>query len=182
MPKAPPNVGSRGGFTLAEVLVAAAVTVMTFGVVMYSLMRVRELSKWQSVYETACSYAEQAMEYSMYMPYSNFSNTAPTASKPDYVSNGVLYTTATSTNVIATTKDGAAYQLTNVTYMATMTQLPLDDLGSYVVQRTVYVADRTTVEPTQTNVNYKLITVTNTWIFRGRVQNPIVYQVIRDQP
>ncbi len=155
---------------------------MTFGVVMYAVIRTMELAKWQTVYETACSYSEQALEYSLYIPYANFANTAPTASKPDYVVNGVLYTTASSTNYIQTTRLGAPYTLTNITYLATQVQLPLDDLGSYVVQRTVYVADRTAIEPTATNVNYKLITVSNTWQFRGRTMTPIVYQVLRDAP
>lgn len=182
LPRKKRNLSKRAAFTLAEVMVATAVSVMTFGVVMYAIIRTLELSKWQSVYETACSYSEQALEYSMFMPYANFANTAPTASRPEYVSNGVLYTTATSTNLIATTRNGAAYTLTNVTFLATQIQLPLDDLGSYVVQRTVYVADRTAIEPAATNVNYKLITVSNTWQFRGRTMAPIVYQVLRDQP
>ncbi len=117
-----------------------------------------------------------------FVPYTDFANTIPTGTSPNWVSNGFLYTTATSTNFIQTTKNGSPYTLTNVTYLATQSPLPLDDLGSYVVDRFVMVTDRSALEPASTNLNYKLITVSNTWTFLGRAMQPIVIQTIRDQP
>ncbi len=168
--------------TLVEVMVATAVSALVFGVTIWCLMQAMSLGKWQSVYETACSYGEQALEYALYVPYTDFARSAPTVTAPNYVSNGLLYTTATSTNLIQTTQNGLPYTLTNITYLATQNLLPLDDLGSYLVSRTVTVTDRSQIEPAMTNLNYTLITVSNTWQFRGQTQLPIVYRVIRDSP
>jgi len=169
-------------FTLVEVIVATAITALAFAVALTSLLKGMEAAKWQSAYETACTYGEQALEYSLYIPYADFSATAPGGTTLNWVSNGLLYTTATATNFIPTTKNGSPYTLTNVTYLATQTSLPLDDLGSYVLTRSVYVTDRATWEPAQTNLNYKLITVSNTWVFLGRTQSPIIFKTIRDSP
>lgn len=174
------------GFTFIEVMVSAAIAVLAFGAVMTAALKAQQISKFQSAYQTACSYGEQAVEYALYIPYNDFSASAPTTSSPNWVSNlsGVsyLYTTATSTNMIATTKDGAAFTLTNITFLGTQTSLPLDDLGSYILQRWVIIQDRSAVESSSTNVNYKFITVSNTWVFLGRSQPPIVYRTIRDSP
>ncbi|MDD2710971.1 MAG: hypothetical protein PHV34_23585 [Verrucomicrobiae bacterium] len=174
-------VGRFSGYTLIEVITAAAVTVMAFGVVMTSAMKGLEIGKWQSAYETACSYGEQALEYALFVPYTDFSATDG-SSTVNWVTNGLLMTSATATNYINTTKDGLPMVVTNVTFLATQTTLPLDDLGSYVLQRTVSVQDRSVIEPALTNLNYKLITVSNTWVFRGRAMSPIVFRTIRDKP
>ncbi len=171
----------KNGFTLVEAIVAAAISAIAFGVALTAIYRGMEVAKWQSAYETACTYGEQALEYSLYIPYGDFSASSP-ATSVNYVSNGQLFTTATATNLIATTKNGSPYTMTNITYLATQTSLPLDDLGSYILVRTVHVQDRTVIEPAQTNLNYKLITVSNTWVFLGRVQTPIVFKTIRDKP
>jgi hypothetical protein len=170
------------GVTLVEVLVAAAVGAICLGVMMTAAVRMVEIGKWQSAYETATSYGEQALEFAMYVPYSNLTNTTPSATSISWVSNSQLYSTATATNLIATTKNGLPFTLTNVTHLATQSQLPLDDLGSYVVSRSVTVTDRSGLEPSSANLNYKLITVSNQWAFRGRDMPPIVLSVIRDQP
>ncbi|MBI4023683.1 MAG: hypothetical protein HY360_01800 [Verrucomicrobia bacterium] len=169
-------------FTFVEVIVSAAILALALGMVMTAAVKGLEVAKWQSDYETACSYAEQGLEYALFVPYSDFSNTAPSESAPNWVSNSLLYTTATATNFIATTQMGTAITLTNVTYLATQTGLPLDDLGSYVLNRDVVVTDRTVLEPGAANLNYKLITVSNTWVFCGRTNPAIVYRVIRDMP
>jgi hypothetical protein len=170
------------GLTLVEVLVAATLATITLGTMMIAAIRMMEISKWQSAYETATSYGEQALEFSLYVPYSDLTNTTPSSTSVSWVSNNLLYSTATATNLIATTKNGSPFTLTNVTHLATQNQLPLDDLGSYVVSRLVTVSDRSTFEPASTNLNYKLITVSNSWIFRGRTMPVIVMSVIRDQP
>lgn len=175
-----------GGFTFIEVAISSAIAVLAFGAVMTAALRAQQISKFQSAYQTACSYGEQAVEYALYVPYADLSASAPTTSSPNWASNisGVsyFYTTATSTNLIATTKDGDPFTLTNITFLGTQTSLPLDDLGSYILQRWVIIQDRSTLEPSATNVNYKLITVSNTWVFLGRSQPPIVYRTIRDSP
>ena len=176
----------RAGFTFLEVMISAAISLITFGAVLTAALRAQQLAKFQSAYQTACSYGEQALEYSLYIPYTDYALSGPTATSPNYVSNSAgvnyLYTTATATNFIATAKDGAAFTLTNITYLATQIDLPLDDLGSYILQRWVIIQDRAAVEPAATNLNYKHITVSNTWIFLGRTQPPIVYTTIRDAP
>jgi hypothetical protein len=149
---------------------------------MTAAVRMVEIGKWQSAYETATSYGEQALEFARYVHYGNLTNTTPSASAISWISNSQLYSTATATNLISTTKNGLPFVLTNVTFLATQSQLPLDDLGSYVVSRSITVSDRSTLEPASTNLNYKLITVSNQWIFRGRSMPPIVLSVIRDQP
>lgn len=170
------------GITLVEVLVTAAVAAVSLGVMMTAAMRMLEIGKWQSAYETATSYAEQALEFSLYVPYGDLTNTTPSSTSISWVSNSQLYSTATATNLISTTKNGSPFILTNVTHLATQSQLPLDDLGSYVVSRIVTVTDRSVLEPGSTNLNYKLIMVSNSWSFCGRTMPPIVMSVIRDQP
>jgi hypothetical protein len=172
---------SELGISLVEVMVATAITVMTFAMVMIATMKGLEVGKWQSAYETACTYGEQAVEYALYVPYTDFSNTN-SLSSVNWVSGGMLYTSATATNLINTTKNGNPFVLTNITFLGTQSTLPLDDLGSYVLVRNVYVSDRSTVEPALVNVNYKLITVSNSWVFLGRQMPSIVYQTIRDAP
>jgi hypothetical protein len=162
-------------------MVAAAITVLAFGAIFTSAMKGMEMGKWQSAYETAYSYGEQGLEYALFIPYSNFSATNGSSSV-DWVSNGFLMSSACATNLINTTQNGSPFVLTNITRFGTQTQLPLDDLGSFVLQRFVMVADRSSVEPASTNVNYKLITVSNVWVFMGRAMPPIVLQTIRDKP
>ncbi len=168
--------------TLVEVMVATLVVGMTMGMVMTAMLKGLEIGKWQSAYETACSYGEQGLEYALFVPYTDFALSNYTALSANWVSNGFLQTVATATNYIATTKNGSSYTLTNITYLATQGALPLDDLGSYILQRAIIVTDRSALEPSATNLNYKLVTVSNTWVFLGRNQRPIVYQIIRDAP
>lgn len=170
------------GSTLIEVMVAAAVVTLVVGIILATVIKCSEMSKWQSDYQAACSYGEQALEYAIYVPYSDLSLTNYTPPSPNWVSNGLLVTRATSTNYINTTQMGGPYTLTNITYLATEASLPLDDLGNYIVSRNVAVTDRSVIEPGAINVDYKLITVSNSWVFLGRTMPPIVYQVIRDAP
>ncbi len=181
-PVSPDRARSEEGFTLVEVMIAAAISVLAIGMVMMATIKGLEMGKWQSAYQTACSYGEQGLEYALYVPYDDFSLTNATLTSPNWVSNGFLYTTATGTNMINTTKDSNPYVLTNITYLATQTTLPLDDLGSYLLERYVVITDRTVLEPAATNLNYKLVTVSNTWVFLGRTMPPIVYVTIRDAP
>ena len=180
VPHKPSVFSAIGGVTLVEVMVATAVAAMSLGMMMIAAVRMMEIGKWQSAYETATSYGEQALEFALYVPYSDLTNT--TVSSTSWVSNSQLYSTATATNLIFTTKNSSPFTLTNVTYLATQDSLPLDDLGSYIVSRSVTVADRSALEPAATNLNYKLITVTNQWVFLGRTMPPIVMSIIRDQP
>lgn len=171
-----------GAFTLVEVMIATAIAAIAFGAVVNAVLKGLEFGKWQSDYETACSYGEQALEYAMYVPYSDLSLTTYTPPSANWISNGLLYSTATATNYINTTQNGSPFVLTNITYLATQNTLPLDDLGYCTLQRTVAVTDRSALEPAATNLNYKLITVSNVWTFMGRTNPPIVYQIIRDAP
>jgi prepilin-type N-terminal cleavage/methylation domain-containing protein len=50
------SLKDQGGFTLVEVLVSAAVASLAIGLVMTSLVKMLEISKWQSAYETAPTY------------------------------------------------------------------------------------------------------------------------------
>jgi type II secretory pathway pseudopilin PulG len=170
------------GFTFIEVVVAMALSVAAFGAAMYACQRASQIAKYQSSYEVACTYGEQAMEYALAVPYTDLSQAAPTAASPNWVSNGFFYSNATSTNLIQTTSMGAPVVLTNITRLGTWQNLSLDDLGNYVLTRWVMVQDRSAIEPTATNLNYKLISVSNTWVFLGRTNTPVVYVTIRDQP
>ena len=173
----------RAGFTLVEVMVAAAISGLAIGVIITSLMQCMRMARWQSAYETAYSYAEQGLEYALYVPYTDFALTAYTSPSVNWVSNGFLYSVATGTNFINTTDNyGTARVMTNITYLATQQTLPLDDLGSIVLERDVLVQDRTVVEPAGTNSSYKLIIASNTWTFLGRAMPPIIIQTIRDAP
>jgi prepilin-type N-terminal cleavage/methylation domain-containing protein len=172
----------KGGFSLVEVMIASAILVIALGTILYSFTQSAQIAKYQSVYETSLSYAEQALEYSLSVPYSSFSqtNTASTVycfPFPTNSTTGYLYSTESFTNCIPTTTyAGAPITVTNVTLLATQNDLPLDDLGSYVTSRSVLVNRPSGAD---TNLNYVLITVSNAWTFLGRVQTPIILKTIR---
>jgi Tfp pilus assembly protein PilV len=173
---------SQSGITLVEVMIASAILVLALGSILYSFTQTSQIAKYQSIYETSVSYAEQALEYAEAVSYSDFSQTNSSATR--YVSpfptngvSGYFFSTEAFTNYISTTTyGGSPIVVTNVTLLATQTNLPLDDLGSYVTSRSVLISRPTGGD---TNLDYVMITVSNAWTFQGRVQTPIILQTIR---
>ena len=163
--------------TLVEMVVSLSIMGLALGAMLIGFVKTQEQTKYQSAYETSVSYAEQAMEYALYTPYSDFFTTNTASGR--YMAGGYFYSNVSFTNFIATKYRGHSITLTNISNLATEQSLPLDDLGSYVINRHVKITPPT---GSDTNLEYVLITVSNTWTFLGRPQAPIVLATIRNNP
>lgn len=169
------------GVTLVEVMVYAAIMGVTLSAIILGFLKSIELSKYQSAYQTSVSYAEQALEYALYTPYADFSVTNNTQQRyvstlPTGTTPGIFYSKVAFTNSITTVNNGALQTIVNVTKLATESNLPLDDLGSYVTDRTVLINKPSGAD---TNLDYAIITVSNSWTFLNRSQLPVVLRTIR---
>jgi type II secretory pathway pseudopilin PulG len=174
------------GMTLVEVVVCSGVLALAAATLLFGFVKGQEAAKYQSAYQVAVSYAEQGLEYALYSPYSDFSVTNDTSLPPRYVSviptastPALFYSRAMSTNIFQTTRGGLQITITNVTRLATETNLPLDDLGSYVTDRFILVRKPSAAD---TNLDYVVLVVSNRWNFLGRTQRPIVITTIRNNP
>ncbi len=170
--------------TLTEVIVSAGIMGVAVAALTGGFIKSIEFSKYQSAYQTSVTYAEQAMEYALYTPYADFSVTNNTQQRyvsplPSGATPGIFYSTVAFTNSFITTKNGVSQTLTNITKLATEVNLPLDDLGSYVTDRRVLINRPTGAD---TNLDYVVVTVSNSWTFLSRPQAPIVLRTIRDNP
>lgn len=174
------------GMTLVEVVVCSAVLALSVATLMFGFVKGQEAAKYQSAYQVAVSYAEQGLEYALYTPYTDFMVTNDSTTPMRYVSTlptattpALFYSRISSTNIFATTRGGKPLTITNINRLATETNLPLDDLGSYVTDRFVLVRKPSGAD---TNLDYMVLLVSNRWNFLGRTQQPIVLTTIRNNP
>lgn len=172
--------------TLVEVVVCSAVLAMTAATLLFGFVKGQEAAKYQSAFQVAVSYAEQGLEYALYTPYTDFVVTNDSTTPLRYVSAipsastpGLFYSRISSTNIFQTTRGGKPLTITNVNRLATETNLPLDDLGSYVTDRFILIRKPSGAD---TNLDYVVILVSNRWNFLGRTQQPIVLTTIRNNP
>lgn len=179
-------ISFESGMTLVEVVVSSALIALTTATLLFGFVKGQEAAKFESAYQVAVSYAEQAVEYTLYTPYSDFSVTNSTDLPTRYVTAlptagtpALFYTRFYTTNIYQTTRGGNPLAITNINRLATETNLPLDDLGSYVTDRYVLIGAPTGAD---TNLDYVVIMVSNRWNFLGRVQPPIVLTTLRNNP
>lgn len=172
--------------TLVETVVCSAILAMTVATLLFGFVKGQEAAKYQSAYQVAVSYAEQGLEYALYTPYTDFTTTNSGTLPPRYVSAlptgttpALFYSRISSTNIFATTRGGKPLTITNVNRLATETNLPLDDLGSYVTDRFVLIGKPSGAD---TNLDYVILIVSNRWNFLGRTQQPIVLTTLRNNP
>ena len=174
------------GMTLVETVVCSAILAMSVAMLLLGFVKGQEVAKFQSAYQVAVSYAEQGLEYALYTPYTDFLTTNDSTTPMRYMSAiptgtnpSLFYTRVVSTNIFPTTRGGKSLTITNVNRLATETNLPLDDLGSYVTDRFILVSKPSGAD---TNLDYMILMVSNRWKFLGRTQPPIVLTTIRNNP
>lgn len=177
---------ASSGMTLVEVVVSSAILALTVATLLFGFVKGQEAAKFQSAYQVAVSYAEQGLEYALYTPYGDFSVTNDASQPVRYLSKiptgstpAFFYTRRMATNIFETTRGGKPLTITNVTRLGTETNLPLDDLGSYVTDRYVLVLKPSGAD---TNLDYVILIVSNCWQFLGRTQRPVVLTTIRNNP
>jgi type II secretory pathway pseudopilin PulG len=182
----PPRFAVVTGMTLVETVVCFAILAMSVAMLLLGFVKGQEVAKFQSAYQVAVSYAEQGLEYALYTPYTDFLTTNDSTAPMRYVSAiptgttpSLFYSRGVSTNIFPTTRGGRPITITNVNRLATETNLPLDDLGSYVTDRFILVRKPS---GTDTNLDYVILMVSNRWRFLGRTQPPIVLTTIRNNP
>ncbi len=182
----PSKIAAGSGVTLMGAVDGSAILAMTVATLLFGFVKGQAVAKYQSAYQVAVSYAEQGIEFALYTPYTDFTTTNNSTAPMRYVSPmptattpGLFYSRHVTTNIFQTTRGGKPLTITNVNRLATETNLPLDDLGSYVTDRFVLVRKPSGAD---TNLDYVILMVSNRWNFLGRTQVPIVLTTLRNNP